>query len=95
MNRKLPYFKWYPADAEMDENFRAMSDAEIGFYIRCLNHSWLNNGIPADSTERARALRSPLKYCDKQWVRVGRCFVPGISLKIGRASCRERVYVLV
>jgi uncharacterized protein YdaU (DUF1376 family) len=74
MAKKLPYFKWYPGDAETDENFKSMDDAEIGFYMRCLNHAWLNGGLPADPGDRARALRSPRKYCDSQWGRVGRCF---------------------
>ena len=72
--KALPYFKFYPGDAETDENFRSMDDAEKGFYWRCLNHSWLNCGLPADPDERARALGSDRKYADKQWVRVGRCF---------------------
>ncbi len=71
----LPYFKWYPADAETDANFRAMDDADIGFYIRCLNHAWINQGIPADSKERARVLRTRLDTANKRWERVGKCFV--------------------
>ena len=75
MSKLLPYFRWYPADAETDANFRAMSDAEIGFYIRCLNHAWINGGIPADSCERARVLRTRRDTADKYWLRVGKCFV--------------------
>lgn len=74
MRKALPYFRWYPADAETDENFRAMTDAEIGYYIRCLNHSWMNGGLPADSNERARIMRVTPKYDRKAWDRVGRCF---------------------
>ncbi len=70
----LPYFKWYPSDAEMDQNFRAMDDAELGFYWRCLNHSWINEGLPSDPSERARVLRTPQKLADARWLRVGKCF---------------------
>lgn len=72
----LPYFRWYPADAETDANFRAMSDAEIGFYVRCLNHAWINGGIPADPVERARVLHTRLDTANNHWFRVGKCFVP-------------------
>ncbi len=73
--KDLPYYKMYPADAETDENFRAMTDAEKGFYWRCLNHCWLNGGLPADPQERARTLGNPRGYADKMWARVGRCFI--------------------
>ncbi len=72
---KLQWFKWYPADAEMDENFRSMSDADIGYYIRCLNHSWINGSIPADSKQRARALGVQPHYDKTRWGRVGPCWV--------------------
>lgn len=75
----LPFFKWYPADADTDANFRAMSDAEIGFYIRCLNHSWINEGIPADPKERARVLHTRLDTANRYWERVGKCFVTSSS----------------
>lgn len=74
--KDLPYYKMYPADAETDENFRSMTDAEKGFYWRCLNHCWLNGSLPADSTERARVLQNAKAYAEKMWLRVGRCFSP-------------------
>ncbi len=73
--QRLPFFKWYPADADTDQNFRAMDDADIGFYIRCLNHAWINGSIPADPKERARVLRTRLNTANKRWQRVGKCFV--------------------
>ena len=76
MPKPLPYFCWYPADAETDANFRAMDDADIGYYIRCLNHAWINGGIPADPKERARVMRTQRGAADKRWLRVGKCFVP-------------------
>jgi uncharacterized protein YdaU (DUF1376 family) len=72
----LPYFCWYPADAETDENFRAMTDAEVGFYLRCLNHAWINGGLPTDAGERARAMGRSRAQADRLWNRVSRCFVP-------------------
>ncbi len=52
-----------------------MDDADIGFYIRCLNHAWINGGIPADPKERARVLRTRLDTANKRWERVGKCFL--------------------
>jgi hypothetical protein len=76
MPKELPFFKWYVLDAETDENFKAMSDAEVGFYLRCLDHSWINQGLPADLKERALVLNRSTAYIRRMWVRVGRCFEP-------------------
>lgn len=75
MAKTLPFYKFYPADAEVDANFRSMDDADLGFYWRCLNHAWINGGIPADPKERARVLRTRVDTADKRWERVGKCFV--------------------
>ncbi len=75
MGKALPYYKMYPADAETDENFRAMNDTELGFYWRCLNHAWINGSLPADPENRARTLRTTRRTADKLWDRVGKCFI--------------------
>lgn len=75
MSKQLPFYKMYVADAETDENFRMLEDAELGFYWRCLNHSWVNGGLPADPDKRARALRTPREMADKLWQMVQCCFV--------------------
>jgi hypothetical protein len=75
----LPYFKWYVADAENDEKYSAMDDAELGLYHRCMNKSWSNGGIPADPEERARLFRLPREIADERWKRVGKCFVPSAT----------------
>lgn len=51
-----------------------MTDAELGFYIRCLNHAWINKGLPVDPGSRAKALRSSEKYSNKMWLVVGKRF---------------------
>src|SRR5687767_2830230 len=71
---KPPAFQWYPKDCDTDEKVRGMDDREFGFYVRCLNHSWLNDGLPADLDELARVIGRPKAYVSKMWVRVGRCF---------------------
>ncbi len=74
MAGKPPAFQWYPKDADTDENIRMMDDAEYGFYGRCLNHSWVNEGLPGTIEDIARVLQRPLAVAKKRWERVGRCF---------------------
>ena len=70
--KDLPYFRWYPADAESDDKYSAMTDEELGFFHRCLNKAWINGSIPSDSEERARVLRTPKDEADRLWIRAGR-----------------------
>ncbi len=70
----LPYFRWYPADAETDSTYAAMSWEERGFYHWCLNYSWINNGLPENTKLIARAARlSPNKF-EKLWGGISKCF---------------------
>ncbi len=71
---KPPSFQWYPKDCDTDENVRGMDDREFGFYMRCLNHSWLNNGLPGDLIELGRVMGKSQNYLEKIWNRVGKCF---------------------
>ena len=71
---KSPAFQWYPKDCDTDENVRAMDDAEFGFYVRCLNHAWINNGLPTDIAEFARIMHKTPRQFLKLWARVSRCF---------------------
>lgn len=73
-----PYYRLYPWDFEMDEAVRGKDDAEFGFYIRCLNHAWMNDGIPANLEELERVIpgnRSQLEF-EQLWEGVGHCFFP-------------------
>lgn len=96
--KKLPYYKMYPSDAESDENFRLMDDAERGFYWRCLNHAWLHSAsLPADLVEISRALSTPLAIVKKRWMRVGKCWLPHPEQEgrlINSRQWKERVEAL-
>jgi len=81
-----PWFKWYPKDFETDERVRLMTDEELGFYVRCLNHAWLNRGLPADANAEqlqckcnANAMQRIFgvsqEYLFGVWEKVGECFV--------------------
>jgi uncharacterized protein YdaU (DUF1376 family) len=74
---KLPFYSMYPSDFDVHEAVRGMTDAEVGFFVRCLNHAWMNEGIPADEEELERVI--PGKRSEEEfkriWKRVSRCFV--------------------
>lgn len=71
---KAPAFQWYPKDCDTDEEVKAMNDREFGFYMRCLNHAWLNNGLPSDLGEVARIMHRSRHYVEDVWKRVGKKF---------------------
>lgn len=80
MANSLPYFKWFPADAESDEKYAKMNDTELGFYHRCLNKAWRNGAsLPGDQNELARMMKVTPAYLKKMWKRVGECFKPVID----------------
>lgn len=72
---KLPYFQWYPKDADTDENVKAMTDQEFGFYFRCLSHAWLNDGIPADLKRLSLVMGRSHEYVEGLWPAVAPCWV--------------------
>jgi hypothetical protein len=53
-----------------------MDDREFGFYMRCLNHSWVNDGLPPLLAELATAIGRSHAYVAKLWPNVGKCFTP-------------------
>jgi uncharacterized protein YdaU (DUF1376 family) len=74
LSDRAPYFQWYPKDCDTDENVRAMDDREFGFYVRLLNHAWLNNGIPADPKRMAAIMGRTPSYIAKIWPAIAPCF---------------------
>ena len=74
MSRELPYFRWYPADAESDASYAAMTLAELGLYHRALNHAWLNDGLPTDDERVRRELRVDREDFALNWPAVRDCF---------------------
>ena len=69
--KSLPYFRWYPADAEGDDFYMSLSHEEFWLYHRCLNRSWMNDGIPADMDELARVFGISRKLLNRLWIKVG------------------------
>jgi uncharacterized protein YdaU (DUF1376 family) len=88
----LPYFRWYPADAETDSTYAAMTWAERGFYHWCLNYSWINNGLPGEDSQIARVARMSPRDFQKLWIVVGRCFTNVDGSYRNRRQEEERTY---
>lgn len=74
---KLPFYSLYPSDFDQDEAIRGMTDEEVGFYVRCLNHAWINNGLPPEHEEIERVIpgRRDHEAFERIWKRVSRCWV--------------------
>lgn len=73
--KTLPYFKWFSADAEGDDFYISLTDAEGWTFHRCLNRAWMNDGIPADLDELGAILHKPRAYMDKVWPKLSRRWV--------------------
>ena len=70
----LPYFQWYPADAEADESYRCMTFEELGLFHRALNSAWVNDGLPSSCERIALALHASKDVFDRSWPVVSECF---------------------
>ncbi len=71
MAKLLPYFKWFPADAETDDFYATLTNDELAVYHRCLNRAWMNDGIPADMDVLAVLCRMDREQFDRVWAKVG------------------------
>ena len=69
-----------------------MNWAERGFYHWCLNYSWINDGLPGELAEIARAARMNQRDFRKLWDRVGRCFTDEDGSYRNRRQEEERSY---
>jgi uncharacterized protein YdaU (DUF1376 family) len=74
MPKELPYMKWYPADFEEDEDVKLMTLEEVGFYVRCMNHAWNNNGLPGNVEMVARLFHLDFDKAERLWSIVGKKF---------------------
>lgn len=79
MSSKLPYFRWHPKDFDTDENVRLMSMCEVGLYVLCLNHCWVNGSLPDDLRKIAKIVGQPFTQIKKSWPAVSKCFTKNES----------------
>lgn len=71
---KFAYFMWFPGECDTDEKVRSMSDEEFGFYVRCLNHAWINKGLPVEIAAFAKTMGKTPKKLLRLWAQVSQCF---------------------
>lgn len=90
--KNLPYMRWFPADAESDEKYSSMSDEELGFFHRCLNKSWTNNGLPCEMASLAAMMRVTPRYLARVWNRVGPCWYQSEGRLYNRRQEEERTH---
>jgi uncharacterized protein YdaU (DUF1376 family) len=74
MKAPSPAFSLYPKDILSDEACSAMTDEELGVYVRLLCHAWLEGSIPADRVRLARMTRRSLSRFERVWRAVGPCW---------------------
>lgn len=91
--KDLPYFRWWVADAEVDEKYNSLSDKELGFFHRCLNRAWINEGLPADLGELAACMHVTRGYLESVWKKVGRCFFERDGRLYNPRQEQERAHV--
>lgn len=92
---KLPYYRWYPAEVEIDGDWRAMTLEERGLFLTLLNVAWMNDGLPESLEDVARIIGSHItpRAFSRLWARVGPKFYPDGNGKLrnGRQE-EERKY---
>ncbi len=72
----LPYFKWYPGDAEGDDFYSlTLTNEELGIYHRLLNRAWMNDGITADLDVLAAFCRMSRDRFDEAWKKISKRWV--------------------
>ncbi len=75
--KNLPYYKLWVKDFDTNENVRLLDLREAGLFLFCLNHAWINDGLPNSPDDIARALKITPAAFRKMWERVGKCFFVG------------------
>ena len=77
---KAPAFQWYVKDSMTDEFIRRLTLEEFGFYIKCLEAAWINDGLPERVEEIADTLLIHVRLVQRMWPKVS----PKFQLISGR-----------
>lgn len=75
MTRKSPAFQFYPDDFMSSPHVLAMSNAEVGIYVKLLCLDWTAGGIPACHQLLSSMTGVRQDRFEKAWKVIGRCFV--------------------
>ena len=78
---RLRYYPMYPRDFDMDEKVKLMDLSSIGLYIMCLNHAWMNDGLPQEWS-KIRTIFGPVRGNERayKWHQIEQEFVKQWSL---------------
>ncbi len=88
--KKLPYYRLWVKDFETDENVKVLDFSELGLYLSCLNHSWVNEGLPVDPDDLRRAMKATPSQFNKMWPRVSKCFQEKEGRLVNKRQEEER-----
>jgi uncharacterized protein YdaU (DUF1376 family) len=92
--KELPFFKWFPADAETDAFYASLSYEALGLYHRMLNLAWINNGLPSDLEELASVIRVERSFLDKYWPKLSKRWVERDGMLFNSKQEEERADAL-
>ena len=87
--KKLPFFKWYPSDAESDERYSLSTLAALGLFHRLLNSAWVNDGLPEDIGSLTRIGRCTLEEFSDVWPFIRPLFPRGPDGRLRNARQEE------
>ncbi len=79
MQKTLPFFKWYPADALADIDYASLDLPALGLFHACLNYAWVNDGLPSDPLAIARLMRIEKQKFMKLWGQISKLFPQGVG----------------
>lgn len=82
----------------MDEWFRCLTDAEIGYYFRLIGHAWVNGSIPSDPKRRRALFRVHWKTDELAFGKLSAKFTqdpidPSRLLHIGLEEQRNEILI--
>jgi uncharacterized protein YdaU (DUF1376 family) len=67
---KAPSFPWFAKDTKSDVECAALDATEYGVYIRLLEFSWINYGLPADENLLNRLAKNSLGVSGYKWKKI-------------------------
>lgn len=71
---KAPAFMLYAADFIADENVMAMSNEEVGCYIKLICYCWREGSIPSDIKILSKLCQEDIRKMEAIWTNIQKCF---------------------
>lgn len=93
--KDLPYYRWYPKDAESDERFSLMDIEAEALFRRLLDRSWINDGLPNDIGSLVKSARCSVEFFERWWPQVKPLFAPGEDGRLRNKRLEEERALVV